>query len=143
MRKTVITLRAAKAFRDAGIRYGMHKAMFIGSAILMVFGLIPLVIGVFNDIDGLVKLILLGEMSAFTILLLAHAAVVFPHSPEISDEDVENMVALRIPEAVIRSALDSSLPVTNVSTSEVEDSWLPDKAAAPSSRSERMPTKQN
>lgn len=120
--ETVITLRAARAFRDAGIRYGIHKTMFIGSSILMIFGLIPLGIGVFNDIDELVKLMLLGEMSAFTILLLAHAVVVFPHSPEISDEDVENMVALRIHEAVIRSSLDSSLPVANVSKSEVEDS---------------------
>lgn len=120
--ETVITLRAARVFRDAGIRYGMHKTMFIGSAILMVFGLIPLCIGVFNGIDGLVKLILLGEMSAFTILLLAHAVVVFPHSPEITEDDVENMAALRIPEAVIRSSLDSSLPVSNESTCEVENS---------------------
>lgn len=37
--ETVITLRAARAFRDTGIRYGTHKTMFIGSAILMVFGL--------------------------------------------------------------------------------------------------------
>ncbi|MCD2452030.1 MAG: hypothetical protein Q8K07_15895 [Methylicorpusculum sp.] len=121
-KETVITLRATRAFRDAGIRYGMHKTMFIGSAILMVFGLIPLGIGVFNGIDGLVKLMLLGEMSAFTVLLLAHAAVVFPHSPEITEDDVENMAALRIPEAVIRSSLDSSLPVANESTSELENS---------------------
>lgn len=120
--ETVITLRAARVFRDAGIRYGMHKTMFIGSSILMIFGLIPLGIGVFNDIDELVKLILLGEMSAFIILLLAHAVVVFPHSPEITEDDVENMAALRIPEAVIRSSLDSSLPVSNESTCEVENS---------------------
>jgi hypothetical protein len=121
-KETVITLRATRAFRDAVIRYGMHKTMFIGSAILMVFGLIPLGIGVFNGIDGLVKLMLLGGMSAFTVLLLAHAAVVFPHSPEITEDDVENMAALRIPEAVIRSSLDSSLPVANESTSELENS---------------------
>ncbi len=121
-KETVITLRATRAFRDAVIRYGMHKTMFIGSAILMVFGLIPLGIGVFNGIDGLVKLMLLGGMSAFTVLLLAHAAVVFPHSPEITEGDVENMAALRIPEAVIRSSLDSSLPVANESTSELENS---------------------
>jgi hypothetical protein len=120
--ETVVTLRAARAFRDAGIRYGMHKTMFIGSAILMVFGLIPLGIGVFNGIDGLVKLMLLGELSAFTVLLLAHSVVVFPYSPGITEDDVENMVGLRIPEAVIRSSLGSSLPVANESTNEVENS---------------------
>lgn len=41
MSKTVITLRSAKVFRDAGIRYGLYRTMFVGSAILMVFGAIP------------------------------------------------------------------------------------------------------
>ena len=51
MNETVITLRAAKAFRDAGIRYGLYRTMFVGSAILMVLGVIPFGLGVFTGTD--------------------------------------------------------------------------------------------
>lgn len=111
MGKTVITLRSAKAFRDAGIRYGLYRTMFVGSAILMVFGAIPFGIGVFTGTDSLIKLSVALEGIPLVVMILSNGMMEYPHSPEITKEDIDEMHDLGIPEPVIHSTLDASLPV--------------------------------
>ena len=111
MNETVITLRAAKAFRDAGIRYGLYRTMFVGSAILMVLGVIPFGLGVFTGTDSLIKFSLALEGFSAVMMILSNGMMEFPHSPGISEEDVVLMHKLGIPEPVIRGAIDVSWPV--------------------------------
>lgn len=111
MSKTVITLRSAKAFRDAGIRYGLYRTMFVGSAILMVFGVIPFGLGVFTSTDWLIRLSVALEGIPAVVMILSTGMMEYPHSPEITEDDIDGMHDLGIPEPVIHSALDASLPV--------------------------------
>jgi hypothetical protein len=115
MAETVITLRAARAYRDVGIRYGLYRAMFVGSAILMVFGLIPFGLGVFTGTDSLIKFSVALEGIPAVVMILSNGMMEYPHSPEITEEDVDGMHDLGIPGSVIQCALDASLPVIDVS----------------------------
>ncbi len=110
MAETVITLRAARAYRDAGIRYGLYRTLFVGSVILMVFGTIPFGLGVFMGIDWLVKTTCVLEGIPLVVMILSNAMMEFPHSPEITEEDIEAMHALNVPESVIRNTIDASIP---------------------------------
>lgn len=109
MGETVITLRAAKAYRDAGIRYGLYRTMFVGSVILMAFGIIPFGLGVLMGIDWLVKVTCVLEGIPLVVMILSNGMMEYPHSPEISEEDIERMHDLGIPEPVVRNALDASI----------------------------------
>lgn len=109
MEETVITLRAARAYRNAGICYGLYRTMFIGSVILMVFGIVPFGLELFMGIDWLVKATCVLEGIPLAVMILSNAMMEFPHSPEITEEDIEAMHALGIPDSVIRKAFDASI----------------------------------
>ncbi len=110
MDDTVITLRAAKAYRDAGIRYGLYRTMFIGSVILMVFGVVPFGLGIFMENGWMIKITCALEGIPLFVMILSNAMMEFPHSPEINEEDIEAMHALNIPDAVTRNTIDASIP---------------------------------
>jgi hypothetical protein len=109
MGESVITMRAARAYRDAGIRYGLYRAMFIGSVILMVFGIIPFGIGLFERIDWLVNITCLLEGIPMAVMIQSNVMMEFPHCPEISKEDIQAMRALGITDSVICKAFDASI----------------------------------
>ena len=112
MSETVITLRSAKAFRDAGIRYGLYRTMFVGSAILMVFGFIPFGLGVFTGADWLINLSVALEGIPAVVMILSKGMMKFPHLPEITEVDVEKMDDLGIPDVVILNSLNESVFVS-------------------------------
>jgi hypothetical protein len=112
MSETVITLRSAKDYRDAGIRYGVYRTMFVGSAILMVFGIIPFGLGFFTGTDSLIKFSLALEGIPAVVMILSNGMMKFPHLPEITEVDVEKMDDFGIPEAVIRNSLNESVFVS-------------------------------
>lgn len=121
MEETVITLRAARAFRNAGIRYGLYRTLFIGSVILMVFGVVPFGLGIFMENGWMIKTTCVLEGIPLVVMILSNAAMEFPHSPEITEEDIEAMHTLNVPEPVIRNALDASIFQLTESKSEVLD----------------------
>ena len=120
MAETVITLRAARAYRDAGIRYGLYRTMFIGSVILMVLGLIPFGLGVFTGTDSLIKFSVALEGIPAVVMILSNGMMEYPHSSEITEQDIDGMLELGIPESVIRGAIDASLPVIKEKEKEME-----------------------